>query len=449
MQNLHLTQKYNIPVPRYTSYPSVPNWSDTSPSQKVWFAFLNKNMEENAHVSLYIHLPYCEELCTYCACNKRITKNHKVETPYINTLLKEWNIYLQNLKETPIIQELHLGGGTPTFFQPNELERLLKGITQKVRIGQNPIFSFEAHPKSTTTQHLKVLRELGFSRISIGVQDIDAFILSAINRTQDTNQISNLTREARSLGYSSINYDIIYGLPFQKEENITKTVAYIESERPDRLAFYSYAHVPWKSKGQRAFDDEDVPNGNQKLKLKIAGEQLLKDIGYQCIGMDHFALPDDTLYKAYVSGYLNRNFMGFTEVNTRCLIGLGTSAISDCQQMYIQNEKIVEKYQDRINEGELAIIKGHQLSKDESIIRKHIMALMCNDSTSWENNSYEESILLPAINRLAEKIKEELIKVGINSLRVTPKGKPFVRNICADLDPYFASNKSLNFSKSI
>lgn len=448
MKNTSLISKYNVPVPRYTSYPTVPNWKATSPSSEEWINALNKNLKEDNEISLYIHLPFCEELCTYCACNKRITKNHRVETPYIDTVLKEWSIYLDHLTKRPVIKELHLGGGTPTFFSPHELARLIRDITSEVNVSDDKIFSIEIHPNTTSEAHLKTLSTLGFSRVSIGVQDIDEFILSAINRTQTKDQIIHMTETSRRLGFKSVNYDIIYGLPFQRTDNIEKTMDFISTMMPDRLAYYSYAHVPWKSKGQRAFDDTDVPDGAKKIQLKELGHKLLEEIGYKHIGMDHYSLQSDALYKSYMNGHLHRNFMGYTEAKTRCLIGLGASSISDGHDMYVQNEKNVEEYQKRINDKELALIRGHILSDQELRIREHIVSLMCRNYTEWKGGMMEQSIMESALSRLGEKMNDELVECNDNYLKVNSKGRHFIRNICADIDPHFDNNK-VRFSKSL
>ena len=246
MNNYTLWDKYNVPVPRYTSYPAVPNWQQDPPHTDNWFLSINDSLKEDNQISLYIHLPFCEQLCTYCACNKRITKNHKVESPYIETVLQEWSYYLSRFEYKPVIKEIHLGGGTPTFFSPNELSKLISGLTQNVQIAENASFAFEAHPNSTSLEHLETLFSLGFNRLSIGVQDISPMILKAINRNQTKEEVIQVTHQAREIGYKSINYDIIYGLPFQNETHIRETIDFVKEMRPDRLAFYAYAHVPWK-----------------------------------------------------------------------------------------------------------------------------------------------------------------------------------------------------------
>ena len=449
MTDYDLIKKYNVPVPRYTSYPTVPDWKEACPSDKSWLSSLQYQLEKDNEISLYIHLPFCEQLCTYCACNKRITKNHGVESPYIDSVLKEWSLYINHLETKPIIKELHLGGGTPTFFSSKELSRLIKGIEKISSFSDDKLFSLEVHPNTTTIEQLHVLRSLGFNRLSIGVQDVNEFILSAINREQTTEQIQRLTQGARELGYESINYDIIYGLPFQRIEDIQRTMDFVKAQKPDRLAFYSYAHVPWKSKGQRAFSDEDVPDGMAKINLRVRGEKILKELGYQHIGMDHYALESDTLYKSYLNGTLHRNFMGFTESSSKVLIGLGASSISDSYDMYMQNEKVVENYQNSISQNRFAFIKGHELTEEEKFIRGQINSLMCLNSSNWSNNEMTKNTMKKAIHNLQPKIEEGLVISDDNHLRVTPKGRAFVRNICADLDPIYSNKSSKLFSKAI
>ncbi len=439
-----LIEKYNTAVPRYTSYPAVPHWQREAPSQEAWLRTLNANISEHNEISVYIHLPFCENLCTYCGCNKRITKNHAVEMPYIDAVIQEWDIYLDSFETTPVIKELHLGGGTPTFFDPLELRRLISYITSSVEVAADHSFSFEAHPNSTTAEHLMELYDLGFKRLSIGVQDVSPKILKAINRHQTVEQVRVTTELAREIGYDSINYDIIYGLPFQTEEHIHQTMDLIDEMRPDRIAFYSYAHVPWKSKGQRAYDEKDLPMGTAKQHLKDVGEARLIDMGYLTIGMDHYALPTDQLYISYQAGQMHRNFMGYTDQYTRCMIGLGASSISDCWDMYIQNEKHVEDYQRIVSTGQLPIIKGHGLTKCESETRGYILQLICQGEVTI---AAIESV---SPDRYLGLIKDGLVSMKNDQIKVTETGQKFIRNICAAIDPkYIAQAEQQVFSKAI
>lgn len=446
-----IIKKYNIPVPRYTSYPTVPYWQDEIPEQNLWIKKMQNAFSINPEISLYIHLPYCEKLCTYCGCNKRITKNHAVELPYLDTVLKEWDLYLEQLPGTPVIKELHLGGGTPTFFSPENLDYLLRGLAAKATILPNSKFSFEAHPNSTTLAHLMVLKIHDFTRISIGVQDFDEHILNTINRQQTYEEVANVTAWARQLGYTSINYDLIFGLPFQTKENIKTNFKHIESLRPDRIAFYSYAHVPWVSPSQRAYSKADLPTGKAKRELYELGCQLLEETGYVEIGLDHFALPHDELHQAAKNNELHRNFMGYTPEYTRLSIGLGASAISDSWDGYVQNEKKVEVYQQRVDARELPFFRGHILSEEDEIIRQHILNLMCHFETDWMDEPLRCEALYDSFDRLDALEADGLVRRKPFVLEVTEKGRAFIRNICLAIDArYWARQPQKTvFSQSV
>ena len=343
---MNLTTKYNVAAPRYTSYPTVPAWH-TTPSQEEWKELVKacfKKTNSINGISLYIHLPFCESLCTYCACNTRITVNHKVEEPYLESVLNEWKLYLELLTEKPRIKEIHLGGGTPTFFSPVNLQRLLAGILNKVEVCDDHDFSFEGHPSNTTSEHLQTLFDLGFKRVSFGIQDFDPIVQDVINRYQSYEEVDNVVREARRIGYASINFDLVYGLPLQKLETITDTIAKVIQLNPDRIAFYSYAHVPWIKPGQRKFTEKDLPVDVEKRKLYEKGLEMFNLAGYEDIGMDHFAKKSDPLYTSMKEKTLHRNFMGYTDKYTELMISLGVSAISDTCNSFGQNIKVVEAY---------------------------------------------------------------------------------------------------------
>jgi len=446
-----LFTKYNTRVPRYTSYPSVPHWNKEVPTQDQWVEILKKNYSPSDGLSLYIHLPFCEALCTYCGCNKRITKNHAVESPYIDSVIKEWEIYLSEFESPPVVKEIHLGGGTPTFFSPKQLDRLLSQIIQTSTLTKNADLSFEAHPSSTSIEHLSVLKELGFNRISIGVQDVSPEILVAINRHQTVDQINEVTQWAKQLDYESINYDIIYGLPFQTDDNIKQTVNLISQNKPDRIALYSYAHVPWKSMSQRAFTIDDIPKGVEKARLFQLSKTLLKTLGYKSVGMDHFCLESDALYQSFTKGNMHRNFMGYTPNYTKCSIALGASSISDAWDIYVQNEKKVETYQDIVNAGRLPIVKGHQLSQSESYMRRVFLDLMCRNKLDLKTNSNQFENIEPYLKNLSELSDDGLVELDKDEIKVTQKGQFFIRNICASIDPLCqkTENEKLQFSSAI
>lgn len=435
---MELLQKYNVAAPRYTSYPTVPLWDSETFSEEQWKQSLRQSFaEKNAGsgISLYLHLPFCESLCTYCGCNKYITVNHGHETPYIDTLRKEWELYLQLFGERPRLREVHLGGGTPTFFSPDNLRMLLTAIFDTCDILPDAAFSFEGHPNNTTAEHMQALYELGFRRMSLGIQDLDPVVQNAINRIQPFETVEKVVKEARSIGYTSINFDLIYGLPFQTQDSIRDTITQVMQLSPERISFYSYAHVPWvKGNGQRLFSENDLPKDGEKRALYELGRSLLQEYGYEEIGMDHFALPGDELYTAWKAGRLHRNFMGYTVTFTEMLIGLGVSAISDHWQAYVQNEKNLAAYQAKVREGRFPVCKGHMLNGEDMLLRKHIQALMCGFRTGWTRRDTDCDAVIEGLQRLREPEQDGLVTVTKAGVTVTEKGKPFIRNICMAFD---------------
>ena len=433
-----LIHKYNIPGPRYTSYPTVPYWDDSSFTPEVYLETLKRSFKEsNAEqgISIYIHLPFCEQLCTFCACHKRITKKHSVEAPYIDALLKEWNLYLEVLEEKPVISEIHLGGGTPTFFAMEQLERLLTHIFDSSIIAKNHTFSFEGHPNNTKLEHLQGLYDLGFRRCSFGVQDYDERVQIAINRVQPYQNVLNVTEAARKIGYTSVSHDLVFGLPFQTWKGMDRTIRRTLELKPDRLAFYSYAHVPWiKGVGQRGFDENDLPSGEEKRELYENGKALLEELGYIEVGMDHFSLPTDSLYQSMVDKTIHRNFMGYSSSSTQVMIGLGMSSISDTWYGFAQNEKVLEEYYARLEKNEIPLMRGHILNQEDLVIRRHILNLMCLLETSWEKPEQQFPELPDTLERLKEMESDGLLEFVPNGLKITEKGRIFTRNICMTFD---------------
>jgi oxygen-independent coproporphyrinogen-3 oxidase len=433
-----LIQKYNVPGPRYTSYPTVPYWNESGFTNEIWIQTLKKSFKESNKkegISLYIHLPFCESLCTFCGCNKRITKNHDVENPYIVAVLKEWALYCAILEEKPIIKEIHLGGGTPTFFSIKSLENLMNGILALAEKAEGYEFSFEGHPNNTTRAQLAKLYELGFRRVSFGVQDYSPKVQKAINRIQPFHNVAKVTFWAKEIGYTSVGHDIIFGLPFQEIDDVIDTIEKTNSLRPDRLAFYSYAHVPWiKGNGQRGFHDDDIPKDDAKRKLYEVGKELLFDNDYHEIGMDHFALKTDSLFHAFDTKKMHRNFMGYSSSKTQLMIGLGVSSISDSWYSFAQNVKSIEEYYQLLEKNELPIYRGHFLNDEDLIIRKHILNLMCHFETSWDDPKNFLPEIPSIIEQLHEMEKDGLLFVKNNTIQVTQKGKPYVRNICMAFD---------------
>jgi len=440
-----LIQKYNIPGPRYTSYPTVPYWDKEGISKELWIetfqrSFSESNQEEG--ISLYIHLPFCESLCTFCACHKHITKRHEVEDDYITTLIKEWQLYLDLLLERPIIKEIHLGGGTPTFFSSKNLNRLIEGLFEKAERHPDYEFSFEGHPNNTTKEQLETLYNVGFTRVSFGVQDYDKVVQKAIHRIQPFENVQQVTQWAREIGYTSVSHDLIFGLPFQTLDKVKDTIDKTKELKPDRIAFYSYAHVPWiKGVGQRGFNETDLPKDSEKRELYEKGKLWLQEAGYIEIGMDHFALATDSLYKATQTKTLHRNFMGYTANKTQVMIGLGMSAISDSWYAFAQNAKTVKEYQKQVDNKELPIFRGHLLSEEDLVIRKHILNIMCHFKTSWKKTSMQFENMDNYLGLLKELESDGLVIVNKDSLIVPDKARAYVRNICMAFDAHLQRNK--------
>ena len=368
-----LIQKYNVPGPRYTSYPTVPYWDIDSFSGKKW--------------------------------------------------------------EASVIKELHLGGGTPTFFSPENLKNLIYGIFEKATKAENHEFSFEGHPNNTTKEHLQVLHDVGFRRVSYGVQDYNEKVQKAIHRIQPFENVKKVTEWAREIGYTSIGHDIIFGLPHQTMVHVIETINKTKTLLPDRLAFYSYAHVPWmKGNGQRGYKDSDLPSADLKRKQYETGKALLGQLGYEEIGMDHFALKTDELFISTQEGRLHRNFMGYTASKTQLMIGLGASSISDSWYGFTQNVKDLEQYRQLVENNVIPVVKGHILSSEDEVIRKHILNLMCSLDTSWFNEQMIFSDLPIVLKRLDNMRQDGLIEINTHQLKVTQKGRPYVRNVCMAFD---------------
>lgn len=429
-----LIRKYNIPGPRYTSYPTVPFWS-ANPSIDEWKSHVKNTFNKTnkrGGISLYVHLPYCESLCTFCGCNKRITVNHAVEKPYIDTVLKEWAMYLPLFDERPQIAEIHLGGGTPTFFSPESLHYLISEIYKTADLHPKAELGFEGHPKNTTREHLQTLYDLGFRRVSCGVQDFNPTVQQTINRIQPFEMVQEVDKNAREVGYTSVNYDLVFGLPHQNAGTIEDTIDKINTLKPDRIAYYSYAHVPWVSPGQRGYSEKDLPKDEEKRLLYERGKEKFEEAGYEEIGMDHFALKTDPLYKAFAEKRLHRNFMGYSTLQTDLMVGLGVSAISDSWTCFAQNLKKVEDYKKAVAKGEFPVFRGHILSEQDELIRTKILNLMCHFESDFSGLEAAEIERIKA--RLVEPIADELMAITGNKIKVFEKGKPYVRNICMAFD---------------
>ena len=427
-----LFAKYDVPAPRYTSYPTVPYWSE-KPTTEQWLEQLRSACAEPETAwSLYLHLPFCESLCTFCACNTVITRDHHREETYVELLLKEWKLYLTEiptLKQLPL-RQLHLGGGTPTFFSEKNLRRILAPIlNDTVTIPDDFEASLEVDPRHTTLEQLVVLRSLGFTRISLGVQDFDPEVQRLVNREQPYEIVRSVTTMAREQDFKSVNYDLIYGLPRQTADSFQKTVQQTIELRPDRIALYSFALVPWIKPAQRSYHDEDLPQAGAKRELYQLARGMFVSAGYLEIGMDHFALPHDGLAQARSKGTLHRNFMGYAEARTSVMLGLGVSAISETPSCFHQNEKAFPVYERRLLQGDIPTLRGHLLSDEDRRLREQILTFMTRLGVDLEVNQCDEAEIF-----LSPLIEDGLVELQNRKLTLTERGKPFLRNACMFFD---------------
>lgn len=444
----NLIAKYDVPVPRYTSYPTVPAWEQNLTTE-TWVGHLNQALAKDASSwSMYLHVPFCESLCTFCGCNTIITKNHKLEEPYVDHLLKEWSLYRERVPslKNRALKHLHLGGGTPTFLSEHNLEKLFAGLLDGVERGDDWEASIEVDPRRTTVEQLRLLRKFGFNRISLGVQDFDPEVQRLVNRIQPFDMTAAITRAARDVGFTSVNFDLIYGLAKQTPETMRATAEKTIELRPDRIALYSFALVPWIKPAQRLFKDEDLPKTDAKRELyEIAREAFLK-AGYVEIGMDHFALPEDGLSRALKEKRLHRNFMGYTDQRTDVLLALGVSGISETPSSFHQNEKVLPKYEEFLAQDRLPTFKGHVHNDSDVRRRRQILEFITVFETALEDSQVAD------VDRfLAEMMADGLVKRDGKTLRLTENGKPFLRNATAFFDERLRTMKpdAPIFSKSI
>lgn len=442
----NLLEKYNRQGPRYTSYPPVPFWKE-KPTQDEWISHLKKSYTTETGMDLYVHIPFCEKLCYYCGCNRVITKNKGVQDHFIELLLTEWEMYKNLLGFTPVVNSLHFGGGTPTFLSPENLDLLISRLTQNVTKGF--VGSIEIDPRVTTSEHLQCFKKNNITRVSLGIQDFDPTVQKAINRLQSFDLVKKLVDEMRAMEFESINFDVIYGLPKQSVESIRETFKLVKDLRPDLIAFYSYAHLPEKIKNQRLINENDLPNASLKLSLYEKGKEILGEHGYVDVGMDHFALPHNFLYKAKVEQRLHRNFMGYVDKKSPVLLGLGPTSISDSSMSFMQNEKGLSEYELKLKTGSLPLSIGHTHSNDDLKIQKIILDLMCNEEsqlTSPANIPYWHEVQI----ELKDMENDGIIKMSDEKISILPEGKKFTRNIAMAFDYYFREKMpTTKFSKTI
>ncbi len=447
--------RYNRPGPRYTSYPTAPVWQeDFGPED--FEAAARQADEAGTPVSLYQHLPFCESLCLFCACNVVISKNKQVAAPYLTNLKREVD-HISGFvsRRRPVIQ-FHWGGGTPTYLSPEQLEDLFVHTHERFTFAPDAELGVEVDPRVTSREHLETLRRLGFNRLSMGIQDFNPQVQKTVHRIQPFEMTRDLIAAARSLGFDSINVDLIYGLPYQTAESFRATVEQVLTLAPDRVAMFSYAHVPWLKKQQGSFA-KVLPEGMEKFRIFRTGLQAFLEAGYLYIGMDHFARPADELAVAQRNRTLHRNFQGYTTKAGADLYGMGVSAISSLGANYAQNYREIASYEQRVAERGLATMRGYRLSPDDRLRRAVISRLLCHTVITKREIEQEFGIAFdeyfaPELERLEEFRADGLVELQPEELSVTMLGRIFIRNVAMVFDPYLEQQKLASrplFSKTL
>ena len=453
-----LLTRFDVPGPRYTSYPTADRFVEAFGEQDYVEALSERQVGgvgKPLPLSLYVHIPFCESLCYYCACNKIITKHKERASDYLRYLGKEMALHTRLIGRGQSVSQLHLGGGTPTFMSDDELRQLMSLLREHFEFVPGGEYSVEVDPRTVDENRLAVLAELGFNRLSFGVQDFDPAVQKAVHRMQPAEQVFALVASARRLGFESVNVDLIYGLPLQTQASFDRTLAQVNELRPDRIALYAYAHLPERFKPQRRIHAEELPNGNDKVAMLSLSLDALTQAGYVYIGMDHFALPDDALAVAKRQGRLHRNFQGYSTQADCDLIALGVSSIGRIGSTYSQNAKTMEAYCDLLDRGHFPVERGLHLSRDDLIRRTVIMALMCQGHLEFEAINLAwlidfKTMFARELEQLEDMQAQGLVQLSDAGIQVTAMGWFFVRGVAMVFDRYLQTDRNRNrFSKII
>ena len=453
-----LIRRFDVSGPRYTSYPTADRFVEAFSEQDYLQALAMRRgggAGMSLPLSLYVHIPFCESLCYYCACNKIITRHHERAAPYLDALEREIALHVAQMGQGQVVSQLHLGGGTPTFLSDDELRRLLASLRQRFSFAPGGEYSIEVDPRTVTPERLSLLAELGFNRLSFGVQDFDPDVQKAVHRVQPAAQVFALVESARRLGFESVNVDLIYGLPRQSAASFARTLAQVTALRPDRIALYGYAHLPERFKPQRRIHIQELPSGGDKIAMLADALAAFGEAGYDYIGMDHFALPDDALAVAKRQGRLHRNFQGYSTQPDCDLIALGVSAIGRIGATYSQNAKTLDEYNDLLAQGRLPIVRGLALSRDDVLRRAVIMAIMCQGEVLFESINLAhlidfETYFAAELETLRGMSEQGLVQVSDTAVKVTPMGWYFVRGVAMVFDKYLCADQNrARFSKII
>ncbi len=448
--DLSLTQKYNVTGPRYTSYPTA---LELLPTDDYTLYHKAKTSSTNQDLALYIHIPYCQSLCYYCGCNKLITQNTEKGDAYLELLAKEIGVYAKLYQGRTLVQ-LHLGGGSPTFLTDGQLKRLIHLLRNAFRFSTGAEIAIEIDPRGFDITRLMHIKALGFNRISFGIQDLNKAVLAAVNREQDTLALLDLLNRAAHLEFSGISYDLIYGLPLQTLNGFKRTIDTIINLKPARVSLFNYAHMPEKFAAQRKIDESELPSANEKLAMFTHAANAFIAAGYEYIGIDHFALPTDSLAKAKQQGTLTRNFQGYSALTNADLIGLGVSAISQVGDRLYQNTKSVADYGNKLDAKTLPIEKALLLSPDDKLRNRVIMSLLCQEEVLFSAINEEFGIQFTEyfsreLNALAPYQKDKLIILESNKIKITPKGRVFARLVCKEFDKYLKKVNKGSYSRII
>ncbi|MBC8257493.1 MAG: oxygen-independent coproporphyrinogen III oxidase [SAR324 cluster bacterium] len=449
-----MIQRYNRPGPRYTSYPTVPIWKEGQFADDYAECLGNEGKIDQP-ISLYVHIPFCRQLCTFCGCNKYITNNKQIVEQYLTALEMEITGVAARLGGAKKLAQVHFGGGTPTFLNETQLRRVVRMIKSSFEVQDGGEWALEANPRVTSDQQLETLFELGFRRISFGVQDLDPAIQRAINRNQTVEQSWHTLETARGLGYQSINLDLVYGLPLQTPQGFLKTMEEVNRMRPDRLAVYSFAYLPGMFKThERAIKADDLPSPEQKIEIYLEAIRFFAEAGYVMIGMDHYALPEDELALAQQNKTLHRNFMGYTTLHNMAQIGVGVSAISDFGDSYWQNQKELSQYMEEVADNQLIPRRGLRLEKEDQLRRDVIETLMCHGELLIPDFEMRYQLnfrkhFQKAWTELEQFQEEGLVNLSPEKIRLTPIGMLFTRNLAMPFDRHLPDNGVLNFSNTV
>ncbi|MFZ5539061.1 MAG: oxygen-independent coproporphyrinogen III oxidase [Pseudomonadota bacterium] len=451
-----LLRRFDVPGPRYTSYPTADRFVEAFDAQ-AFASWLGKRGDTVGPkpLSLYVHLPFCNTVCYYCACNKVITREHGRSAEYLSALEREADLVGALLTGERRVEQLHLGGGTPTFLSDDDLRALMAILTERFPLAAKGEFSVEVDPRSAPPDKVRVLGELGFNRMSVGVQDFDVNVQRAVNRLQSLESTVATIEAARAAGFRSVNLDLIYGLPKQTRETFARTLDKVLAIGPERIALYHYAHLPERFKPQRRISPAELPSSQEKMGIMLDAIQRLTDAGYQYIGMDHFAKSDDDLARAQNQGRLHRNFQGYSTRPDCDLVGLGVSAISRIGPTYSQNVRELDEYYDRVNNGLLPTARGIQLDRDDLARRAVIMSLMCHFVVSKE--AIETAHLIKfdeyfkrELTALEQFVAEGLVELSAEWISVTPKGKLLIRAVAMCFDRYLQNDeRTRRYSKIV